>query len=68
MGLPGGSVVRNLSASAGDKNLDFPWIKTISWRREWPPTPLFLPGIPVQGTGYRVTQHTRVHGVAKSQT
>ena len=21
-----------------------PWVRKIPWRREWPPTPVFLPG------------------------
>ena len=38
MGFPGGSVVRNLPASAEDAGLK------ISWRKKWQPTPVFLPG------------------------
>jgi len=39
-------VVKNLSTNAGDvKRLRFdPWVRKISWRRAWQPTPVFLPG------------------------
>ena len=45
-GFPGGSVVKNLPASAGDvkrHRFDF-WVRKIPWRRAWQPTPVFLPG------------------------
>ena len=41
-GFPGGSVVKNLLASAGD-GFD-PWVGKSPWRKEWQPTPAFLPG------------------------
>ena len=39
-------VVKNPSANAGDvKRRGFkPCIRKILWRREWQPTPVFLPG------------------------
>ena len=45
---PGGSVVKNLSASA-DLNLPVrcgfdPWVGKMPWRRKWQPIPVFLPG------------------------
>ena len=40
-GFPGGSVVKNPPANAGDID---PWVGKIPWRREWQPTPVFLPG------------------------
>ena len=43
LGFPGGLVVKNLSASAGNTGFN-PWVRKIPWRREWPPTPVFLPG------------------------
>ena len=46
MGFPGGSIVKNLPASAGvagDIGFD-PWVWKIPWRRKWQPTPVFLPG------------------------
>ena len=44
--FPGGIVTENLPASAGDTGrfrFD-PWIGKITWRREWQPTLVFLPG------------------------
>ena len=38
-----GSAVKNLPANARDVGFD-PWVKKISWRRKWQPTPGFLPG------------------------
>ena len=44
-GFPGGSVVKNLLANSGDIGDRFnPWVRKIPWRREWQPTPVFLPG------------------------
>ena len=43
MGLPGGSVVKNLPAMQGRHGFD-PWVGKIPWRREWLPIPVFLPG------------------------
>ena len=45
-GFPGGTVVRNSPASAGDvKKCEFiPWVRKIPWRRAWQSTPVFLPG------------------------
>ena len=40
LGFPGGSVVKNLPANAGDMCS----IKKIPWRRKWQLTPVFLPG------------------------
>ena len=40
--LPTGSVVKNLSAQAGDTGSVGSGI--FPWRREWQPTPVFLPG------------------------
>ena len=33
-GFPGGSVVKNLPANAGDQRFD-PWVGKIPWRRKW---------------------------------
>ena len=41
-GFPGGSVVKNLSANAGD--VFDPLVGKILWRRKWQPIPVFLPG------------------------
>ena len=43
--FPGGAVVKNLPANAGDSSLEFcPWVRKISWRRKWQPFPVSLPG------------------------
>ena len=43
-GFPGGSVVKNPPATAGDEQMQFdPWVGKIPWRRAWQPTPVFLP-------------------------
>ena len=36
-------VVKNLLAMQERPEFD-PWMGKIPWRREWPPTPVFLPG------------------------
>ena len=41
-GFPGGSVVKNLPAIAGD-GFD-PWVRKIAWSRKWQPTAAFLRG------------------------
>ena len=57
-GFPGGAVVNNLPANAGDagdsslipqcrkcRRLEFdPWVVNIPCRMKWLPTPVFLPG------------------------
>ena len=42
VGFPGGWVVKNPPANAGDR-FD-PWVRKIPWRRKRQPTPVFLPG------------------------
>jgi len=42
-GFPGSSVVKNLPAM---QELQKTWVRKISWRRTWQPTPVFLPGEP----------------------
>ena len=39
-------MVKNLPANAGDTRdtVSFPGLGKIPWRREWLPTPVFLPG------------------------
>ena len=48
-GFPGGSVVKNPPANAGDgRDTEFdPWVGKIAWKRKWQPTPVFLPGKPL---------------------
>ena len=42
-----------------------PWVEKIPCRREWQPTPVFLPG---EFHGQRSLGHYIVHGVSKSRT
>ena len=38
-------VVKNQTANAGDmRHRFYPWVEKILWKREWQPTPVFLPG------------------------
>ena len=43
MGFPGGTVVKNPSANAGDAGL-MPGLGRLTWRRTWQSTLVFLPG------------------------
>ena len=47
MVFPGGSEVKASACNAGDlgsiPGFD-PWVGKIPWRRQWQPTPVFLPG------------------------
>ena len=60
-------VVKNLPTKPGDmKRHGFdPWVGSIYWRREWQPTPVFLPG---ESHGQRGMVGYIVHGFTKSQT
>ena len=42
-GFPGGSVIKNPPANAGDVGLIL-GVGKIPWRKKWLPTPIFLPG------------------------
>ena len=58
--FPGGSVVKNrLQCSRCGFN---PWVRKISWRRKWQPTPVFLPGNDMDRGDWWATVHviTRV--------
>ena len=44
MGFPGDSVVKNLPVVQEMQVQS--WVRKISWRRSWQPTPVFLPGEP----------------------
>ena len=57
---PGSSGVKNLPVNAGDAGPD-PWVRKIPWRRKWQPTPVFLPGNPMD----RKTWRAIVHGITK---
>ena len=39
-------MIKNPPANAGDRREmgATPWVRKISWRRAWQPTPVFLPG------------------------
>jgi len=34
-----------------------PWVRKIPWRREWQPTPVFLPGKPMDRGAWWATVH-----------
>ena len=55
-------MVKNLPANAGDGG-STPYIRKIPWKRKWQPTPVFLPGNPINRGAWWAT----VHGVTKSQ-
>ena len=59
----GGLDGKEPTCNAGDPGFD-PWVRKIPLRREWLPTPVFLPG---ELHGQRALRAT-VHGVAKSRT
>ena len=51
MGFPGGSNGKESACNAADclhggRYKFDPWVSKIIWRREWLPTPVFLPGEP----------------------
>ena len=52
MGFPSESAVKNPPAMQVDQDKRHrfnPWVRKISWRRKWQPTPVLLPG-EFQGT------------------
>ena len=61
-GFPGGLAIKNsLVLCRSHRRLGFdPWVRKISWRGAWQPTPVFLLSIG--------TWQTTVHRVAKSRT
>ena len=62
MGFPGGSVVKN-HLQCRRPWFDH-WVGKILWKREWQPTPVFLPGESHEQRSLVAT----VHGVAESDT
>ena len=44
LGFPGGSVVKNLPANAGDVGLIPGLGRSLGGKKKWQPTPVFLPG------------------------
>ena len=59
--FPGGPVVKNLPANAGDAD---PWIRKIPWRRERQPTPVSCLENPTDTAAWRAT----AYGVEKKWT
>ena len=43
LGFPGGSDGKESTLKCGRPGFD-PWVRKMPWRREWQPTPIFLPG------------------------
>ena len=43
LGFSGGSAGKESACSVGDPGFDL-WVGKIPWRKEWLPTPVFLPG------------------------
>ena len=43
MGFPRGSDGKESACNSGEPGFN-PWVGKIPWRREWQPTPVFLPG------------------------
>ena len=41
--FPGGSDGKAPAYNVGDQG-SYPWVRKISWRSKWQPTPVFLPG------------------------
>ena len=41
--FPGGTDSKETTCDAGDPGFN-PWVGKVPWRREWQPTPVFLPG------------------------
>ena len=64
-GFPGGSVVKNLLANAGDAGdtgFRFLGQEDFPWRRKWQPIPIFLPG---KCYGQRSLAGYTVHGITR---
>ena len=62
-GFPGGSGGKEAACNAEDLG-SIPGSERFPWRREWQPSPVFLPGEFMDRGAWWAT----VHGVAKSQT
>ena len=63
-GLPDGSDSKVSCLQGGRPGFD-PWVRKISWRKKWRPTPVFLPGkshgwrslVGLQSTGLQKVRH-----------
>ena len=60
--FPGGSDSKRLCRQCRRPRFHF-WVEKIPWRKEWQPTPIFLPG---ESMG-RIAWWATVHGVTKNQ-
>ena len=58
-GFPDDSAEKISPANAGDAGESgfHPWVRKIPWRRKLRPTPVFLPGNPMDGVAWRATAH-----------
>ena len=54
MGFPGGSMGKESTCQYRRCRMD-PWVRKIPWRREWQPTPVFLPGESHEQGAWRAT-------------
>ena len=61
MGFPGGPDVRNPPANVETQRHGFdPWVRKIPWCRKWQPTPILLPGDPIdRGVWWATLQKVR---------
>ena len=65
-GLPRWLSSKESACNTGDNRIHRfdSWVGRFPWRRAWQPTPVFLPGDPMDKGAWQAT----VHGVAKSRT
>ena len=63
MKFPSDSAVKDPPARIHQTQFD-PWVGKIPWRRKWQPTPVFLPGNPMDREALWAT----VYGVARVNT
>ena len=65
LGFPPGSGVKNLLAvqESGRSHGFDPWVGKIPWRRNWQPTPVFLPGESHGQRSLVTKQHAVVWGI-----
>ena len=61
--FPGDSDGKSICLQSRRPGFD-PWVGKIPWRRKWQPTPVFLPGNPMDRGAWQAT----VHRVTKSWT
>ena len=63
MGFPGGTSGKEPTYQCRrHKRSGFdPWVRKIPWRSAWQPTPVFLPGVPMDREAWQAA----VHGVQR---